>query len=65
MNSTESFWTVRVASGWAVKRQGSRELIAVYELQQEAWAEERRLAGGKAGFKGSDRRAPVFRRLAA
>jgi hypothetical protein len=65
MNGQESFWAVRVTTGWAVKRQGSRELIAVYERQQEAWAEARRLAGGKAGFNAPAKRSPVFRGLAA
>jgi hypothetical protein len=35
--------------GWGVKRQGNREIMAVYERQQDAWREARRLAAGKAG----------------
>ena len=65
MKGQESFWTVRVTTGWAVKRQGSRELIAVFELQQQAWAEARRLGGSKGASHGTERRAPVFRGLAA
>lgn len=65
MNSHVSYWTVRVTAGWAVKRQGSPEWIAVYDRQQDAWAEARRLTGGRAGSKGPEARKPIFRGLAA
>jgi hypothetical protein len=46
MNGKSSFWTVRHAGGWAVKQQGSRNVISVHERQQDAWGEARRRTGG-------------------
>lgn len=55
MDTKHGYWTIRHPQGWGVKRQGSREVSAVYERQQDAWREARHLAAGKAG----EQRVPV------
>lgn len=61
MNGKTSYWTIRQSGGWGVKRQGNTEASSVHELQRDAWAEARRLTGGKqppAAFTPPVRRMP-------
>jgi hypothetical protein len=64
MNGQVSYWTIRQASGWGVKRQGNKEASSIHEQQKEAWKEARRLTGGKpapAAFTPPVRRMPAQR----
>lgn len=65
MDTKHGYWTIRHPEGWGVKRQGSREVSAVYERQQDAWREARRLAAGKAGEeRAAVRQIPALARAA-
>lgn len=57
MPDKSSYWTVRHPQGWAVKKQGSREISAMKQKQRDAWEEARRLsAGPQTGGRPQERR---------
>jgi len=54
---SESYWTSKRATGWAVKKEGASRASSIHSTQSEAWSEARRLArgsGGEAYLKGED-----------
>ncbi len=65
MTNQQSFWTIRQADGWGVKRQGTRQPSSVHDRQMDAWKEARRLSGSTQGeprlaTRGRSNPAPVF-----
>ncbi len=58
MGSKKDYWASKRQDGkWVVKRAGAKRASSIFDTQEEAWKEARRLArtsGGEAYLKGKD-----------